>query len=150
MLQPTHTPKQKTTGANLHAILNGTSTLCLLVAFIVIEYNKFKGGAVHFTSIHGRLGLITYIFLYLQAAVGLAQLYFPQVFGGVENAKAMYKYHRAAGYIITILLLATVCAATQTGFNAMSLHIQLWAMIVTSVIVLIGLLPRIKKQKLGL
>jgi len=43
-----------------------------------------------------------------------------------------------------------VAAATQTDFNKNVLHIQLWAVIVAAVLTLIGVLPRIKKQKLGL
>jgi len=68
----------------------------------------------------------------------------------VQNAKAMYKYHRASGYTLLILAFATVAAATQTDFNKNVLHIQLWAVIVAAVLTLIGVLPRIKKQKLGL
>jgi len=55
-----------------------------------------------------------------------------------------------SGYIILVLLLATVCAATQTTFNVNVLGMQLWAVIVASVLVLLGVLPRVKKQKLGL
>ena len=49
-----------------------------------------------------------------------------------------------------VLALCTVAAATKTGFNENVLHIELWAVIGASVLVLAGLLPRIKKQKLGL
>ena len=55
-----------------------------------------------------------------------------------------------SGYLIVILSLATVAAATQTGFNEGVLHIKLWAVIVAAILVLVGLVPRIKKQKLGL
>lgn len=51
--------------------------------------------------------------------------------------------------MILLLLLATVCAATQTDFNKNVLQMQLWAVIVASVITLIGILPRVKKQKFG-
>ena len=55
-----------------------------------------------------------------------------------------------SGYVLLILSFATVAAATQISYNVGVLKIQLWAVIVTSVIVLVGVLPRIKKQKLGL
>lgn len=48
------------------------------------------------------------------------------------------------------LALATVCAATQTTFNKNVFDIKLWATVVLSVIILAGIVPRIKKQKLGL
>ena len=56
---------------------------------------------------------------------------------------------RISGYAITFLALATVCAAPQTGFNESTLHIKLWAVIVASVLVVLGLIPRVKKHKLG-
>lgn len=96
------------------------------------------------------MGLITYILFAIQAFVGVTQFYTPSLYGSEANAKALYKYHRMSGYVILIFSFATVAAATQTGFNVNALHIQLWAVIVASVLVLIGLLPRIKKQKLGL
>ena len=82
--------------------------------------------------------------------MGITQYYTPGLYGSVDNAKAVYKYHRMSGYVLLILSFATVAAATSTGFNKMALHIKLWAVIVAAVITLVGLLPRIKKQKLGL
>ena len=160
LLQPTHTPKQKRQGANAHAVLNTTSLVTLIAALIVIEANKFKGGAdrmlpspssqfplslllaplptraasaldelfffvltcslrfpLDLYSPHAILGLITYILFFLQAIVGIAQLYIPALFGGEENAKKVYKYHRMSGYFIVLMTLATICAATQTSFN---------------------------------
>lgn len=112
--------------------------------------NKYKNGIPHFKSPHAILGTATYILLILQAFVGFTQYFVPSLYGGVDNAKKMYKYHRGAGYSVLILVLAAVCTATQTGFNESTYHIQLWATIVLSVLVLAGILPRIKKQKLGL
>ncbi len=81
--------------------------------------------------------------------MGITQYYAPGIYGSVDNAKAIYKYHRMSGYVLIILSFGTVAAATQTGFNTGVLHIKLWAVIVAAVITLVGLLPRIKKQKLG-
>ncbi|KAL9021119.1 MAG: hypothetical protein Q9185_001658 [Variospora sp. 1 TL-2023] len=150
LLQPTHTPKQKKQGTNIHATLNMTAILSLIAALVVIEYNKIAHNGPHFQSSHAILGLITYILFFLQAIIGIAQYYTPGVFGSVENAKKIYKYHRMSGYVILLMSFITIAAATQTGFNVGVLHIQLWAVIVASVITLIGVLPRIKKQKLGL
>lgn len=121
-----------------------------MAGLVVIEYNKIAHAGTHFESPHAILGLITYMFFVVQTLVGLAQYYTPNLFGSVQNAKAMYKYHRASGYVLLVLALATVAAATQTDFNKDKLHIQLWAVIVASVLTLMGVLPRIKKQKLGL
>ncbi|MCJ1297763.1 hypothetical protein MMC08_000551 [Hypocenomyce scalaris] len=150
ILQPTHTPKQKQQGTSIHAVLNGVSVLTLIAGLIIIEYNKISHGGEHFESPHAILGLITYIFFIIQALVGIAQYYIPTVFGSVDNAKAIYKYHRMSGYVLLVLAFATTAAATQTDYNKNVLHIQLWAVLVAEVIALVGVLPRIKKQKLGL
>lgn len=55
-----------------------------------------------------------------------------------------------SGYVLLVLAFATVAAATQTDYNKNVLNIQLWAVLVAEVITLVGVLPRIKKQKLGM
>jgi hypothetical protein len=150
ILQPTHTKEQKTVGTRIHSIDNGWALLALIAGLVIIEYNKISHGGTHFVSPHAILGLITYIFFIIQALVGFLQYFAPQVFGGEFKAKKLYKYHRISGYVLLVLSLATIAAATQTDFNLDTLHIKLWAVIVPSVLVLIGIIPRIKKQKLGL
>ena len=59
-------------------------------------------------------------------------------------------YTRWGGYILTVYILAVIAAATSTGYNKNVLHIKLWAVIVSAVLVLLGVVPRIKKHKLGL
>ena len=86
----------------------------------------------------------------MQALVGITQYYFPGLYGGVENAKKVYKYHRMSGYVLLVLGFATVAAATQIDYNVNVLHIKLWAVVVAAVVTLVGVLPRIKKQKMGL
>lgn len=86
----------------------------------------------------------------LQAIVGFTQYFTPGLYGGVDNAKAIYKYHRMSGYVIATLGLATVCAASWTDYSLNVLHMQHWALIVASVLVLAGVVPRIKLQKFGI
>ena len=151
ILQPTHSPSQKHLGTNIHATLNLTAFASLIAGLVIIEYNKFAHHApAHFNSTHGILGLVTYVLLVVQVLIGLAQFYTPSLFGSVNNAKSIYKYHRMSGYLILVMFFATVYAATYTAFNIDKLHIQLWAVVVASVLVLVGVVPRIKKQKLGL
>ncbi|KAF2101583.1 hypothetical protein NA57DRAFT_53539 [Rhizodiscina lignyota] len=149
ILQPTHTAEQKKRGTYAHLILNDLALSCLIAGLVIIEINKFGHGGIHFESPHAILGIITYVFLLVQATVGFTMYFVPQIYGGVDNAKAIWKYHRMSGYVVLTIGLATVCAATQTFYSKTFLGIQLWAVIVCSILVLAGVLPRIKKQKLG-
>jgi hypothetical protein len=150
VLQPTHTAQQKKEGTWVHAGLNDLGLVAFIAAFIIIEVNKARSGLPHFESVHSILGLATYVLLLVQATVGFTAYFTPQLYGGVGKAKSLYKYHRWSGYVVFTLGLATVCAATQTTYNKNILHIQLWAVVVASVLTLAGLLPRIRKAKLGL
>ena len=150
VLQPTATPKQKTQGAHVHFALNLSGTILLIVGLIIIEMNKASHPETRFTNVHGIMGLITFILIIIQALIGFVQFYVPKtVLGSVDNGKALYKYHRMSGYLILLVSLATICAATQTAFNNNVLHMQLWAVIVASVLVVLGVVPRMKKQKFG-
>ena len=149
LLQPTHTPQQKRKGTNVHAIVNGIAVLALLGGLIVIEYNKFSHNGAHFGTPHNVLGLIVYILFLIQAVVGVAQYYTPTVFGSVDNAKAIYKYHRASGYVILVLSFAAVITATYTTFNKNVSHIQTWVTVVAALITIVGVVPRIRKAKFG-
>ena len=150
LLQPTSTQKQKVQGTYIHSGLNFVSLGLLIAGLVVIEMNKASHPETRFQSTHGKVGLVVYILLILQFLVGVAQFYFPNLFGSVDKAKSIYKYHRISGYLIVILAVITICLATQTGFNVNVLHMRLWAVIVASVLVVLGLVPRIKKRKLGL
>jgi hypothetical protein len=122
----------------------------LTAGLIIIEMNKAGPGHEHFESPHARLGLTFYILVYIQALVGFTQYYVPQIYGGVDNAKAIYKYHRMAGYVIATLGLATICAASWTTYSLNVAHMQHWAVIVASVLVLAGVVPRIRLSKFGI
>lgn len=87
--------------------------------------------------------------VYLQALVGFTQYYVPSLYGSADKAKRIYKYHRMAGYLIAVLGLATICAASWTTYSLGVAHLQHWAVIVASVLVLVGLVPRIRLSKLG-
>ncbi|KAL1310775.1 hypothetical protein AAFC00_001022 [Neodothiora populina] len=149
IVQPTHTKEQKRKGTWAHAGINDVALLTAIAGLVIIEFNKFAHNGTHFVSPHAILGLISYILLLLQAVVGFTQYFVPQIYGGEENAKKLYKYHRVGGYVTFLVMLATVAAATQTDFNKNVLKIQLWAVIVASLITLIGVVPRIRLAKFG-
>lgn len=149
VLQPTATPQQKTLGTYIHSAILAVSVSAFTAAVVIIEVNK--GDHKRLTSIHGIMGLITYIIIILQALVGVAQFYLPKpIFGSVENGRKFYKYHRISGYVLLVLELATISAATQTDFNQNVLHIPLWVVLVAATLVILGVGARIRKQKLRL
>lgn len=56
--------------------------------------------APHFTSWHGRFGLVTSILLVMQALIGILIAYDPgmRLLGGESKAKALWKYHRELAF----------------------------------------------------
>ncbi|CAG8164198.1 hypothetical protein PENNAL_c0003G09994 [Penicillium nalgiovense] len=149
ILQPTATPQQKRIGTRIHYSLQLLSVVLFVSAFVIIEVNK--GSHSHSFSPHGILGLVTYTAIVLQAVVGIIQYFVPvTVLGSVDAGKRIYKYHRWSGYVLLLLEMATVVAATQTTYNVMVIHIPLWGVLVAVVLVLAGVGARIKKHKLGL
>lgn len=88
--------------------------------------------------------------LALQYVVGFAMWGVPGVFGGIENAKKIWKYHRVSGYLLYALILATVVSAVYTDFNVNVLDLKLWAVLVSVILIVIGVYPRLHPRKLGL
>ncbi|KAH6606668.1 cytochrome b-561 [Trichoderma cornu-damae] len=148
-LQPTHTFEQKRLGQRVHGLLNLLALFALVAGVTIIEYNKEKSHNAHFHSVHGYLGVITSVVLLLQYLVGFTMWATPRLYGGEDKAKAVWKYHRYSGYFVLLLLLVTINSATQTDYNKNVLKLKLWATLVLSIIVVIGIFPRIQKQKLG-
>ncbi|KAK6336580.1 hypothetical protein TWF718_009382 [Orbilia javanica] len=149
LLQPTHTANQKFKGAIIHSTLTGVSLLLFVGAGVAILLNKIRIKHEHFGSAHAILGLVVYVLILIQAIIGFAQFYTPRAFGSVENAKAIYKYHRLAGYMIELLLVVTLIAASRTTFALGPLSFKTWTVVIGSSSVAIGVIPRIKKEKLG-
>ncbi|KAL8403020.1 hypothetical protein RB594_008325 [Gaeumannomyces avenae] len=150
VLQPTFDPKAKVVGARAHATLNLVSFLLFASGVAVIEANKFKSNNPHFKSLHAYLGVGVSVLMLAQYAFGFLMWGVPGVFGGVDKAKALWKYHRWGGYLVFPLILATVVTATDTTYNHNVLGIKLWAVILSVVLIVIGVYPRIHVQKLGI
>ncbi|SPO03910.1 related to CYTOCHROME B561 [Cephalotrichum gorgonifer] len=149
ILQPTHTAAQKRVGQRLHAGLHLVSFLALVTGVAIIEYNKVSNGLAHFHSPHAYIGVATCAVLAVQYLVGFTMWATPALYGGEDRAKAVWKYHRVSGYLIFLLLVASLLSGAKTDFVANVLGMQFWVMVVASVLILIGVLPRIKKQKFG-
>ncbi|EGD94784.1 cytochrome b5 [Trichophyton tonsurans CBS 112818] len=149
VVQPTRTPQQKQTGALTHFGFLAVANLAFISALIIIETNKQSHPETRFSSVHGILGLITYIIIFLQSAVGVAQYFFPEtIFGSVENGKKIYKWHRVSGYVLFVLELAVVIAATKTDYNVKTLHIGFWPVVISAFLTFAGVVARVKRYKL--
>ncbi|KAF2970463.1 hypothetical protein GQX73_g3161 [Xylaria multiplex] len=149
VLQPTHTGPQKQVGQKIHAGLNLLAFAIFVVGVVVIEVNKIKSNGPHFHSVHGFLGIISSIWILIQYFVGFTMFGVPALYGGEANAKKIWKYHRSSGYVLLLLMMATVVSSVKTDYNKNVLGLKLWAMIVIFVLMIVGVYPRIKKQKLG-
>lgn len=149
VLQPTETPHQKRTGQLVHAALNLVAFAALVTGVVIIEVNKARSNGPHFHSAHAYVGFITLLLIVVQYAVGFTMWLTPGLYGGVDKAKKLYKYHRFSGYIVLVLLLTAVCTAMETDYVVNVLGISVWGVVLASVVVVIGVFPRIQKQKLG-
>lgn len=152
ILQPTTfaNPGAKRTGARLHGLLQGISFLLFLAGVAIIETNKHANKFPHFHSTHAYLGVTTAVLLLLQYLFGFTIYVVPVVWGGEEKAKALYKYHRYAGYLMLLLLLATTSSALWTDYVRANLAIPLLTFPVASVLIVLGVFPRAQLSKLGL
>ncbi|KAL2755143.1 hypothetical protein ACRALDRAFT_1064853 [Sodiomyces alcalophilus JCM 7366] len=150
ILQPTHEANQKRVGQRAHALLNIIS-FCLFVAGVsIIEVNKFRNNGPHWHSVHGVLGIIVSIFLLVQYLVGLTMWAVPRLYGGTANARAIWKYHRASGYVIYFGLLATIFSALWTDYNKNVLQIKWWYILFFILAASASVALRINPAKFGL
>jgi uncharacterized membrane protein len=143
-------PEHKTLGGKIHGILNSTSVVLFLGGYTSIFYNKHVHNANHITTWHALFGITTYVFLGLVLLVGVAQFWAPiLVFGSIDNAKKIYKYHRIAGYVTLGLISFTVLLALDSDYNNDVLHIPYWSVFPAIVAIFGGLIWGLKKTKLG-
>jgi len=150
IVQPTVSAEQKKAGQKLHAGLNLAALISFIVGVGSIEYNKIRSNGAHFKSPHAYIGVVASIWQVLQYLVGFTMYGVPSLYGGEAKAKSIWKYHRISGYALLLMYMAAVVSATKTDYNANVLGLKLWAMVVIALLVIVGIYPRIKKQKLGL
>ncbi|CAD6567819.1 MAG: hypothetical protein TREMPRED_004020 [Tremellales sp. Tagirdzhanova-0007] len=101
--------KVRQTRLNTHqSAMLGLVLPAFAVGSAAMWWNKHLHGADHFTTWHGRFGLATIVWVMIQVMIGAATVWFGgKAFGGQENAKKVYKYHRLSGYLLVLLALVT-------------------------------------------
>lgn len=148
VLQPTHTTDQRRKGTYVHAGFVTLAALCFYGALAAILVHKKRAGMPHFESPHAILGVIIYSVLLVQAFIGFTQYFVPGLYGSVDNAKAVYKYHRLSGYLLLTLFLVNVILASLTSYGGEVLKLKTWGIVLIGVLAVAGVFPRIKKQKI--
>ncbi|TLD25640.1 hypothetical protein PspLS_06010 [Pyricularia sp. CBS 133598] len=152
ILQPTTSadPERKRQGARLHAGIMGLAGLTFMAGVAIIEANKIKGNNPHFKSLHAYLGVATAIIIACQATFGVFMWAVPGAFGGVENAKATWKYHRWFAYVVVLPMVVFTCLSSlETGFNVNVLHMRPWIFYLSFILAVMGIAPRVHLDKLG-
>jgi hypothetical protein len=84
----------------------------------------------------------------IQVLVGACVVYVPSLFGGVQRAKQMYKYHRLSGYILFILLWITAYTGITTPFllTIKGLH---WIYFISITSIVLGVTLSLQGRKLS-
>lgn len=141
---------RKRRGQYIHAALNLAAFVALVTGFTIVEITVAQMNGSHFPSTHAICGLLTLIVLVVQYIVGFTMWMTPWLYGGDARAKSLYKYHRYSGYVILLMILTTAVTATFTGYNQAVLGVKSWVTGLAALLVAIGVLSRIQKQKLGL
>ncbi|EIE87432.1 hypothetical protein RO3G_12143 [Rhizopus delemar RA 99-880] len=115
LLQPTSTTEEKKKGLKYHSLIQSTSYIFAIIGVSFIFYNKIISGKAHFESVHGKLGVFTFIFLFVQVIFGVTIGMIPiTIYGSIDKAKSLWKYHRVLGY--TLLLFVWITA--QLGYQS--------------------------------
>ncbi|CAG8503668.1 358_t:CDS:2 [Ambispora leptoticha] len=125
------------------------ATILGIFGLTIAVYNKSLRNKRHIQSWHAIFGLSLLLLITTQLIFGLAIATFPRlVFGSTLRAKKLYKYHRAFGYIFLVLAWVTMFTGTQVGRTKREFdHLYVWVM--TLVVVLVGVVERVNRQKIG-
>ncbi|KAL4074654.1 hypothetical protein V8B97DRAFT_1729174 [Scleroderma yunnanense] len=152
-LQPTSLPGSKAAGLQRHQIaMIGIGIPCILLGAGAMIYNKSSHSAPHFTSWHGTCGIITVVWLIIQATFGAASVWYGgAALGGGMKAKSLWKYHRLSGYILLPLALFTAHLAGSESYwvthNSSALA-RFVAYNLAPVVIVVGIYSRIRPSKM--
>jgi hypothetical protein len=150
-LQPATTPLEKVEGRNRHALIQFVGLLSAILGVSSIIYNKSLHNHSHFDSPHGKFGVFMISFLVIQLVFGSLSVNAPGLFGGVNKAKALWKYHRLSGYVALMLAWATAEYGIQSDYIVKEV-LPSWGIAVAAIsgaLVILGVGGRIRPEKLG-
>ncbi len=95
-LQPTSQPKTKAAGLSRHQLAIFVCAFPIItIGTFGVWWNKHIRDHNHFTTWHGKLGLVSICWILVQIAVGGGSVWFGgAAFGGGMKAKLIWRYHR--------------------------------------------------------
>ncbi|WFD42367.1 hypothetical protein MPSI1_001009 [Malassezia psittaci] len=134
VLQPTSTPSAKRVGLVAHQLLIFVLGLPLISIGVWIMWHAHsKPGAKHFISLHGILGGVLFVLLWIQALFGLSTVYSGgQLYGSMSRAKGLWKYHRCVEYVNTFSISGYAIAVLLASEIMLALWNTTWGQKVTS------------------
>jgi hypothetical protein len=135
-------PNKIQTARDTHIYGMMITFLIVLGGFLAIFVNKIKKGSDHFTSWHGKFGLITFILIVLQMVNGLVKRWPDKfwVFGSKayvqKNFMFFRKLHAYFGGITGVIATVTLCLSFyttwfQSNVNAIWPHMHILFMAIT-------------------
>ncbi|RXK38122.1 hypothetical protein M231_04583 [Tremella mesenterica] len=103
------------------------SSLFLLLGTSAMWYNKHLHSAKHYTTWHGRFGLLFVCWIILQGLIGGLSIWKGgKMLGGGEKAKRVYKYHRLVIFTLAIIHFHFHLHVTQAPTLKYSLALSHW------------------------
>jgi len=151
-LQPTSQPQTKAAGLTRHQCAMISGFVSILLGASAIFYNKARYSASHFTTWHGKFGLLSVVWLFIQLLFGASSVWFNgALLGGGAKAKALWKFHRLSGYILFPLLLTTAHLGGEwSSWSTLNSegYIRIIAFTVAPLLVLGAVLVRIRTSKM--
>jgi len=147
-LQPATTPVEKVEGLNRHALIQTLGLTSAILGVSAVVYSKIINEKEHFATPHGKFGIFIASYFLVQFIFGSLSVNAPGLFGGVNKAKALWKYHRMSGYLVLMLAWATA----EFGIQSAAAMFPRWGITVASIsggLIILGVGGRIRTSKLG-
>ncbi|KAG7452875.1 uncharacterized protein BT62DRAFT_925414 [Guyanagaster necrorhizus] len=154
-LQPTSQPKTKAAGLSRHQLAIVVCAFPIVtIGTFAVWWNKHIRDHDHFTTWHGKLGLLCICWVLLQIAIGGGSVWFGgAVFGGGMKAKLIWRYHRISGYILFPLLLLTANFGglySNWGTKYLSLPIRVIVYAIAPPVILLAIYIRVRPSKMNI
>jgi len=109
-----------------HWIMQSLSIACIWIGFIAIVLNKFLRGKAHFKTWHGTLGLITVLYVSLQAGVGILLMYPATAKRWNWKLVQLKVYHATFGLVGFVLASVTMIVSLHSNFVTKQLDGFAW------------------------